>query len=90
MGSSMTLKCDIPADIAAEIKKACNSKTCKRCKGFMITELPQLTFGVDSYDGGLLEGIRRCISCGDKIDPVVLLNRYYSAINKRPKEFSRK
>ena len=50
--------------------------TCIRCGGLMVTE-----FCLDLYDdtGKLSFLARRCVQCGDLVDPIILKNRYHPA-----------
>ena len=48
------------------------SKDCHRCGGLMITEQ---CFDVESNTGEFEIEIRKCLSCGETIDPTILRNR---------------
>ena len=48
------------------------TKDCYRCGGLMITEQ---CFDVESNTGEFEIQIRKCLSCGETIDPTILRNR---------------
>ena len=49
-----------------------NHKNCQRCGGFMITDR---CLDVASDTGEVGIAVRRCIQCGDVIDPTIIRNR---------------
>ena len=49
-----------------------NQKNCQRCGGFMITDR---CLDVVSDTGEVGIAVRRCIQCGDVIDPTIIRNR---------------
>ncbi len=52
--------------------------SCVRCGGLMVTE-----FGLDLFDdtGKLSFLARRCVQCGDLVDPVILKNRHHPTLS---------
>ena len=48
-------------------------KYCHRCGGLMISEH---CFDIQSHTGEFDILIRKCLSCGETIDPTILKNRY--------------
>ena len=61
-------------NVQAEItKKLLSEKYCHRCGGLMMSEH---CFDVESHTGEFEILIRKCISCGETIDPTILRNRF--------------
>ena len=54
------------------------NKDCHRCGGLMVTDL---CFDVESTTGEFEIEIRKCLSCGETIDPTILMNRQRNAQN---------
>jgi tRNA(Ile2) C34 agmatinyltransferase TiaS len=54
-----------------ELARTLEGAECPRCGGFMVSE-PILDA---QYDGDSQYGARRCVQCGERIDPMILLNR---------------
>jgi hypothetical protein len=52
---------------------ALDTMRCSRCGGLMVTEQ---CFDLHSDGGRLGFPVRRCVQCGEVIDPVILRNRY--------------
>jgi hypothetical protein len=50
-----------------------NTVACPRCQGLLVPE-PLLDLLEDSGQAGL--AARRCVQCGEVIDPIILRNRY--------------
>lgn len=58
----------------AEIsQKILSDKFCHRCGGLMISEH---CFDVESHTGEFEILTRKCLSCGESIDPTILRNRF--------------
>ena len=55
--------------------KLLSDKFCHRCGGLMISEH---CFDIGSHTGEFEILIRRCVSCGETIDPTILRNRLQS------------
>ena len=53
--------------------KLLSNKYCHRCGGLMISEH---CFEVDSHTGEFEILIRKCLTCGESIDPTILRNRF--------------
>ena len=62
-------------DIERAMKLLLN-QDCHRCGGLMITDL---CFDVESNTGEFEIEIRKCLSCGETIDPTILINRQRNA-----------
>ena len=58
--------------------KMLSDKSCHRCGGLMISDHG---FDVESTTGEFEIPIRKCLSCGDSIDPTILRNRFQSKQN---------
>ncbi len=58
-------------DVERTMKLLLN-KDCHRCGGLMITDQ---CFDVESNTGEFEIEIRKCLSCGETIDPTILRNR---------------
>jgi hypothetical protein len=65
-------------DDLEESMKLLLNKACNRCGGLMITEQ---CLDVESNTGEFEIEIRKCISCGETIDPTILRNRQRNAQN---------
>ncbi len=61
--------------ILQEIATELRNPKCRKCGGLMIREYRQRSFGEGAVEWGALEGVRRCVSCGAGIDPLILKNR---------------
>ena len=53
--------------------KLLSNKYCHRCGGLMISEH---CFDVESHTGEFEILTRKCLSCGESIDPTILRNRF--------------
>lgn len=64
-------------------KELIGSARCVRCRGLMVVER-----GFESMVGTASSEVwlRRCVQCGDIIDPVILLNRRSQIGNDLPPE----
>ena len=62
----------------SDISSALLQPTCARCGGFMVNEV---AMDLMSSTGELDCATRRCVQCGDILDPVILRNR---RIRKEP------
>ena len=65
----------VSASVMNAIIKEMQRPACRKCGGFMVSEYPQLSFGDNMAERGVLYGIRRCISCGAVLDPTIIKNR---------------
>jgi tRNA(Ile2) C34 agmatinyltransferase TiaS len=59
----------------AAVRQARSTDRCHRCGGLMV---PEKVFELGSFDW-------RCVSCGERVDPVILAHREAH----RPKSFAR-
>ncbi len=68
----MTMDLNEPDDTALPL--VLSHETCIRCGGLMVTE-----FCLDLFDdtGKLSFLARRCVQCGDLVDPIILKNRHH-------------
>lgn len=58
-------------EAAAQHRARINSTgRCPRCSGLMVAELC-----TDFWDDAENVAVRRCVQCGEVIDPIILLNR---------------
>lgn len=64
---------NVSRSVVAQEKK--RGDRCHRCGGFMV---PEKVFEIGSFDW-------HCVSCGERIDPVILAHRQVH----RPKDFAR-
>jgi hypothetical protein len=75
--ASMATALEFPAEDlkeanVAEWKKLAGMARCSRCGGLMVTEQ---CFDLLSDNGHLDFLARRCVQCGDLVDPIILRNR---------------
>jgi hypothetical protein len=56
-------------------RQLASATRCSRCGGLMVIEQ---CFDLLDHSGQLDFGARRCVQCGEFIDPVILENRYRS------------
>ena len=61
-------------DSAADYMRHLNEKKCRRCGGLMIVDH---CMDLDDETGQIVIGIRKCLQCGEVIDPTILKNRAF-------------
>lgn len=61
---------DVKESNATDWKEGLSMVTCLRCGGLMVAELSN-----DFWDDAENLAVRRCVQCGELVDPVILRNR---------------
>jgi ribosomal protein S27AE len=73
---AMTMEMEYTGPKGTGLPLVLSHATCVRCGGLMVTE-----FCLDLLDdtGKLSFLARRCVQCGDLVDPIILKNRHHPA-----------
>lgn len=70
MGSAIAVPTDSIEAAARSYARTNSTDRCPRCGGLMVAEPC-----TDFWDDAENLAVRRCVQCGEVIDPIILLNR---------------